>query len=198
MTPKIITHSDQLKKILLANHKIVFELDQAEAISIKQTRNLNQQISFSNTSSSTIDTFVIHQAHNLTLAAQNNLLKTLEETPSNKQIILITPTPQSLLPTILSRCQLIKANKKPPTPAKNFTPPLKSWKLAPGQVPNLTDQILKQGNPGEYLNMALQVIKPTSPPRTQILKQLHNCILDLKSNINPRLSLDRFFISINS
>ncbi|KKT76849.1 MAG: polymerase III, delta prime subunit protein [Candidatus Nomurabacteria bacterium GW2011_GWA1_46_11] len=54
------------------------------------------------------NTIVIHSAHLLTLPAQHALLKTLEEPPGNSLIYLITSTPDSLLPTILSRVQLIK------------------------------------------------------------------------------------------
>ena len=53
------------------------------------------------------NTVIIHQAHLLTLPAQHALLKTLEEPPGNSLIYLITSTPDSLLPTILSRVQII-------------------------------------------------------------------------------------------
>jgi len=52
-------------------------------------------------------TVIIHQAHLLTLPAQHALLKTLEEPPGNSLIYLVTSTPDSLLPTILSRVQII-------------------------------------------------------------------------------------------
>lgn len=58
------------------------------------------------------NTVVIHQAHLLTQPAQHALLKTLEEPPGNSLIYLVTSTPDSLLPTILSRVQIIKS---PPT-----------------------------------------------------------------------------------
>ncbi len=49
---------------------------------------------------------VIHQAHLLTVPAQNALLKTLEEPPGNSLIYLVTDFPDQLLPTVLSRVQL--------------------------------------------------------------------------------------------
>jgi len=42
-----------------------------------------------------------------TLEAMNALLKTLEEPPSNVVLILIAPEAEALLPTIVSRCQVI-------------------------------------------------------------------------------------------
>ena len=40
-------------------------------------------------------------------SSENTLLKTLEEPPSKSLLLLVTDSPQSLLPTILSRCQKI-------------------------------------------------------------------------------------------
>lgn len=52
--------------------------------------------------------FVIHDFHVLRLDSQNILLKTLEEPPEYINIILVTSHMNKLLPTILSRCQIIK------------------------------------------------------------------------------------------
>ena len=43
---------------------------------------------------------VIDDAHTMNQSAQNALLKTLEEPPPSSMLLLITPTPGSLLPTI--------------------------------------------------------------------------------------------------
>ena len=47
---------------------------------------------------------VILEAQNLTLEAQNALLKTLEEPSASVEIILTSPTAEGLLSTIASRC----------------------------------------------------------------------------------------------
>jgi DNA polymerase-3 subunit delta' len=49
---------------------------------------------------------VIEEAHTMTEAAANALLKTLEE-PGKATLILIAPSSSSLLPTLVSRCQHI-------------------------------------------------------------------------------------------
>jgi DNA polymerase III delta' subunit len=48
--------------------------------------------------------FVVLEAELMSTAAQNSLLKTLEEPPPGVTIILITSKPDRLLPTTLSRC----------------------------------------------------------------------------------------------
>ncbi len=49
--------------------------------------------------------FVVEEAETMNAAAQNALLKTLEEPAGRTLIILLTDAPESLLPTIRSRCQ---------------------------------------------------------------------------------------------
>ncbi len=55
---------------------------------------------------------IIEDAQLLTPEAQNALLKILEEPPANTFIFLGTETRESLLPTILSRCQIIELQEE--------------------------------------------------------------------------------------
>ncbi|MGH7786062.1 MAG: DNA polymerase III subunit delta' [Candidatus Binatia bacterium] len=50
---------------------------------------------------------IVDDADRLSIAAQNALLKTLEEPPGQALIVLITGSPGALLPTVRSRCQRI-------------------------------------------------------------------------------------------
>lgn len=52
--------------------------------------------------------FIIDDAHKMNDAAANALLKTLEEPPATSYIFLITSRADSLLPTIRSRCQMMR------------------------------------------------------------------------------------------
>lgn len=51
---------------------------------------------------------IVYQAQTMTVAAANALLKTLEEPNDNSFIILVSKDEQLMLPTILSRCQVVK------------------------------------------------------------------------------------------
>lgn len=51
---------------------------------------------------------IIDDAHMLTVAAQNALLKTLEEPPDRSFVILVANNPDALLPTVRSRCQRLQ------------------------------------------------------------------------------------------
>lgn len=52
--------------------------------------------------------FVVEEAELMSASAQNAMLKTLEEPSGRTLIILITSQPDQLLPTIRSRCQMIR------------------------------------------------------------------------------------------
>jgi hypothetical protein len=67
---------------------------------------------------------LVFQAENLNIQSQNALLKILEEPPPNTYLILLTTKPQSLLPTILSRCQIISLKTTSPKDSKSSLLPL--------------------------------------------------------------------------
>lgn len=56
---------------------------------------------------------VFDEAHLLTEQAQNALLKSLEEPPATSHVFLVTASPQALLPTIRSRCQVLRFSPLP-------------------------------------------------------------------------------------
>jgi len=56
---------------------------------------------------------IIDDAHNMNKASANRLLKTLEEIPKNCVIILISDSPDKLLPPMLSRCYQINFTSLP-------------------------------------------------------------------------------------
>src|SRR5579884_2524812 len=52
--------------------------------------------------------YIVEQADTLTEAAANSLLKVLEEPPPYALFILLAPHPARVLPTIVSRCQMVR------------------------------------------------------------------------------------------
>ena len=76
------------------------------SIKIAQIRELQSDIIIKPHSNYKI--YIINNAQKMTVESQNALLKTLEEPPEYAIIILITNNKESLLPTIKSRCEIIK------------------------------------------------------------------------------------------
>jgi DNA polymerase-3 subunit delta' len=77
------------------------------AISIEQAREIQHQMSLFPYQAD-YKIALIDQAERLTAEASNCLLKTLEEPSGQAILILVTANPEMLLPTIISRCQLVK------------------------------------------------------------------------------------------
>ena len=57
-----------------------------------------------------VKVYVIHDAERMNAAAQNALLKLLEEPPASAAFILCASNPALLLPTVRSRCVLLRQN----------------------------------------------------------------------------------------
>ena len=77
---------------------------------IETIRNLTQKTSISPLNSK-YTTFLLKEAQNLTLEAQNALLKTLEEPEKRSRIILTAPSKYAVLSTLASRCLEITINE---------------------------------------------------------------------------------------
>ncbi|MFO7153109.1 MAG: hypothetical protein DIU66_007755 [Bacillota bacterium] len=55
--------------------------------------------------------YVFHEADKMTLDAQNALLKTLEDPPTSLLFLLLARNIKALLPTVISRCQVLDYTK---------------------------------------------------------------------------------------
>lgn len=86
-------------------HRIV--LPRANAIKISSMREVRKESSLG-TFGNGRKAFIVIDADMMNDESSNALLKTLEEPASDLLIILITSRPESLLPTIISRCQQIR------------------------------------------------------------------------------------------
>jgi DNA polymerase-3 subunit gamma/tau len=82
----------------------VIEIDAASNRGIDDIRDLRDRVTYAPTQLKT-KFYIIDEAHQITGAAANAFLKTLEEPPTHSRFILATTDPEELLPTIVSRCQ---------------------------------------------------------------------------------------------
>jgi len=85
-------------------HLDLIEIDAASNRGIDDIRSLRERANYVPTSAR-FKVYLIDEAHQLTSAAEDALLKTLEEPPPHVVFILATTEPENLKPTILSRCQ---------------------------------------------------------------------------------------------
>ena len=96
------------KRIIWSEHPDVGLVRPAgRFIVVPQMRDIEREANF-RPYEGTARFFIIEEADKLNEASSNALLKTLEEPPPTSHLILITSRPASLLPTIRSRCQVIR------------------------------------------------------------------------------------------
>jgi len=86
-------------------HRIA--LDKANFIKVNSVRELRREASLTGFLGGR-KVFIVSDADMMNTEASNSLLKTLEEPPADTVLILTTSRKDQLLPTIISRCQLVR------------------------------------------------------------------------------------------
>ncbi|MEA1963679.1 MAG: DNA polymerase III subunit delta' [Candidatus Aerophobetes bacterium] len=114
--------------------------------------------------------WIIEEAHKFTLEAANSALKIMEEPPPDTVFILISETKREILPTILSRCEIVRFFPLSPEKIEeiigNYLPPNSP------KVPLIAN--LSRGS----IKKALLLIKEEN-----VLKERENIIDKLSKNI---------------
>ncbi|MFH1223929.1 MAG: AAA family ATPase [Pseudomonadota bacterium] len=109
---------DNCRRIDNGEHpNIIFLRPKEKDITIKDVRGMLDTLQFSPAEEGN-RFIIIDDAHRLNNSSANALLKALEEPPKDTALFLITPNLHKMLPTIISRCELI------------HVPPIKDDKLA--------------------------------------------------------------------
>src|SRR6266566_8878154 len=122
------------RKVLHGNHPdvhIIARASDKQAIVIEQIRTL-QSDAARRTMEGRRNVFIIQDAHEMNLQAANCLLKTLEEPEADVVLLLTVPETGLLLPTILSRVQLITMQLLPVTQIKSAL--VQYWEVEPDEA----------------------------------------------------------------
>ena len=100
--------ADEWTQIIWTDHPDVgLVVAPKRVLRVEQMRQIEKEASF-RPFEGKARVFLIDEADKLNDASANALLKVLEEPPRTSHLILITARPAMLLPTILSRCQMIR------------------------------------------------------------------------------------------
>lgn len=100
--------NEEYERVFFTEHPdIGFVVPFKTRILVDSIRALEQEANFRPFEAAT-RFFIIDDADKMYEAAASALLKTLEEPPNSSYIFLISSRPAALLPTILSRCQIVR------------------------------------------------------------------------------------------
>ena len=120
------------RKVITGNHPDVRIIDDdAQALKIDRVRDLQHELALSPVEGQ-YRVAVLANFERATISAANALLKTLEEPASQVVLILTAPDPGSLLPTIVSRCQMLTLRPLPLAEVK--TALQNEWQATPEQA----------------------------------------------------------------
>ena len=175
------------------NHPDVLLIEPNPSITITQIRHLKLWLSRKPYQSKSKLALLL-QAHTLTLPAQNALLKSLEEPPPDTIIILATNQPDTLIPTIHSRCQLI--NLESPTIPSQPPPSL------PTKLGSRLSLAQSYGTKELGLSFCLNAIHyhrsrlKTNPQAARELRLLQTTHTYLKANVNPKLAIENLLLNL--
>lgn len=102
--PKPCGECESCLSVRAGSHPDVLEIDAASNNSVDDVRDLREKVSLAAMRGGK-KIYILDEAHMMSRAAFNALLKTLEEPPPHVIFILATTEPEKIIPTILSRCQ---------------------------------------------------------------------------------------------
>ena len=186
--PWLITGGSQQQRLDLAQIKSGPDwlvIDPEKSIGISAVRSLEKFLQ-RKPYQAPIKTAIITQAEKLTLPAQQALLKTLEEPPAHSQIILLCPSEEQLLPTIVSRCLVKHLAETELVPGRIEPPAVEAAAGAETARKFITNQL-------RYLQYELRRHPETANVR--LIKALNLALTALKFNVNPKLTLE--ILSLN-
>ncbi|MGB9706732.1 MAG: hypothetical protein ACPLXP_01465 [Microgenomates group bacterium] len=191
---------ENLGKPLSAFQPDFLLIEGLNSISIDQVRELERKLALKPYSAS-LKIALIHEAEKLTLPAQNALLKTLEEPPPASLIILTAPQASFLLPTVVSRCQIIRLKDE------------REIRINKEKIPEILGKRV-----GERLKIALlysssktqaiefcqqlllawreEMLKKPSAKTARNLRRIQETLLLLQANVNPTLATGNLLLKL--
>lgn len=188
--------SQELNNKINPNNPDIFIINQSTGWAIeliRQIRHFLSQKPFNHPNK----IIIIYQADNLNVESQNALLKTLEEPGNNHYLILTTSKPSKLLPTITSRCQIIKlknnldSNNNSPI---SITHQIKTDLLTSETISKDKTQVLPYLENQLKLQQKLLIKNPTKS-NSLLIQKIIKAIQMINTNVDPRSALDFLFLS---
>lgn len=141
---------------------------------------------------------VIWNADKLSVECQGVLLKPLEEKKPMTKIYLLVEKEASLLPTILSRCEIetFKSGSKKEIYWKDL---VKGWKNSPGEILDYCERFEVE-ELGELLNEVIKKVKEelkneVNKKRLKVVEIALETWQDIyQTNVNKRMALESFLL----
>jgi len=201
---RIITAEKHSQSKLISSPDILI-IQPDKSIGIKAIRNIEKFLSRKPYQADKKIIF-IPQAETLTLPAQNALLKTLEEPPAHSLLILTILHSHLLIPTIISRCQVIKTFKSTSQPlsSNNHSQQQQTFnsicKASIGEKINISQQsAFSKESAIDFCEQQIAFIRQQKNLHmSKLLRCLSQTINYLQANVNPKTCLENLVFHYSS
>ncbi len=179
------------------NHPDLLYIQAGEKLGIAEARKIKEHFSLKPYSAKG-RVVVLEDASVMTIEAQNALLKTLEELPAEALLILGASSDANFLPTVLSRCQIIRlANSKSrPSQESEFTKDIEI--LLASSIEEVFGAIEKLKNKEEFLAALIAYFHQDVSKNKDFLSKLLQAEEWAKQNVNIRAILEYLMLVIPS
>lgn len=191
-------------KITLLN---LFEFTPETSVGIDLVRKIKSMLTNKNVSG--LRLVIVYKFETATEEAQNAFLKLLEEPPSDTIILLVAKDSQKILPTVFSRCHLIKTNpnvSNKSTSEENLTDLMEILKSSPGKRLQIAGNYNKNKNDAlNFLNSQILLLGSSlyNPPEnlsirqiTEIISKIESARRFLEANVSSKAVLDVLFLGL--
>lgn len=201
-------HREELIRTTIKNrainpHDVITIEPETSSISIDSLRAVAGQLSI-RPFSSPGHAVIITSAHAMTIPAQHAFLKTLEEPSEGSLVFLETGQPDALIPTIHSRCALLRAKSQRQNETegeqlhKTHRETLATLKNASiGEKIAMIDRIgASRESATAFVDAALSLLhrNPHEGNNAALLRRLLTAREQMRLNASPKLVLDRVFL----
>lgn len=197
--------------ILKSTYKIIssslFEFTSETSVGIDLVRKIKSLLINKNTAGYRL--IIVYKFETATEEAQNAFLKLLEEPPSDTMILLVAKESQKILPTVFSRCHLIKTNpigNNKLSGKENLTDLMEILKSSPGKRLQIAGNYNKNKNDAlNFLNSQVRKLGSCvyNPPESLSLRQITEIISKIESarrfleaNVSSKGVVDVLFLGL--
>lgn len=170
---------DDKERLIWSEHAdVAMARPYKQIIRVKPMRELEREANF-RPFEGAARVFIVEDADRMNESASNALLKTLEEPPPTTHLVLTTSNPTMLLPTIRSRCQIIRFSPVPAEEIEKFLveqkdmPPADAALLAhtaQGSIARALDSDIETYRSRRESMLAVLRALTVSPDRAQLLR----------------------------
>lgn len=142
---------------------------------------------------------VIDRGELLTVAAQQALLKTLEEPPIRSRIIIAVSHSSLLLPTVLSRCEIVELQSSVPYTEAELTECANQLAKIEGlsigaRIAWCTNLGKTREELSRFITLAVYTLRKNNRTHTKLLHDLLNASRYTATNVNLLMVIERIFL----